>query len=114
METERLAASTEPGRWNRVAIVVRLAIIEIMVSADVDILALEAGCADDIGQDQNQARLHESRGFIRELFDGDETQEVSLQVLGLLLEGDIKAEDMLADHLRVLQSRVRVLLVGTD
>ena len=53
-------------------------------------------------------------GFVRELLDLDEPQEVALQVLRLLLEGRVDAEDVLADHLRVLEGRVGVLLVGAD
>ena len=47
-------------------------------------------------------------GFVRELFDLDESEKVSLEILRLELKGRIQSEDMLADHLRVLKGRIRV------
>ena len=106
-----LSTRAEPHERHRVTLcILHLRIVQVIVTADVHICALKAGGANDVWEDEDQGGLLMLSGFVRELFDLDKSEKVSLQVLSLQLKRRIQAEDMLADHLRVLKGRIRVRL----
>jgi len=109
IETQRLAALAEQDERDRVALgIVHLGLHKVVVTAYIDIQALEAAVADNVRQDKHQRRLLVFGSLFGKLLDLNDAEQVAHQTSRLLREGIVEAEYVLADHLRVLKSWARV------
>ena len=82
-----LSTRAEPHERHRVTLcILHLRIVQVIVTADVHVGALKARWANDVWEDEDQGGLLMLSGLVRELFDLDESEQVSLEILRLELK----------------------------
>ena len=75
-----VALDTPPG-FN-LAILISQLLIQVVISAHIQVNRMTTVCADQIGNDQSQAWLNTLLRFLREFFAVDHPQEVPLDLSG--------------------------------
>lgn len=89
-------------------------LVQIIVPTDIQVCALLTELTDNVWHHQDETWLCSLLDFLGKLLAPDHSEKVQLQLMSLLVESVVKAEDVNRDELGELESNVFVLLISTN